>query len=127
MVSFSSIKKKLWIAAGIFFLFIAVLAYIIPLIPTPPFIAASLYCFAKGSRRFHDWLLYRTTFGKYFLIYREKGTLPKKFKIVAISILIFGAVFSSVFVFDNWWLRGTLIFFVILTVVFLLRSKNTEE
>lgn len=122
-----SFKKKLWIAAGIICLIIAVLAYIIPLIPTPPFLAASLYCFAKGSRRFHDWILYKTSFGKHFLVYREKKTLPKKFKVVTISILVVGALFSSVFVLNNWWLRGILIFFITITVIFLLFSKNTKE
>lgn len=121
------LKKSLWIAAGFICTLLAIVAYIVPLLPTPPFLAGALFCFAKGSKKFHDWLLYRTIFGKYFTIFMEKKALPRKFKYATIAILILGAIFSCVFVLPDWTLRAVLIFFITITVIAVWSVRNIED
>ena len=75
-----SIKKALWFIAGMFFLGVAFVGVYLPGLPwsTPAVIAA--YCFAKSSKRMHDWLYNHKLFGPFLLGWTEKRIFPTKFK-----------------------------------------------
>lgn len=74
------IKKALWFAAGIIFLGIAFVGIYMPMLPwsTPTVIAA--YCFAKSSKRMHDYLYSHKLFGPFLIGWTEKRIFPTKFK-----------------------------------------------
>jgi uncharacterized membrane protein YbaN (DUF454 family) len=74
------IKKALWFAAGIIFLGIAFVGIYMPMLPwsTPTVIAA--YCFAKSSKRMHDYLFSHKLFGPFLIGWTEKRIFPTKFK-----------------------------------------------
>jgi len=75
-----SIKKALWFAAGMIFLGIAFVGIYLPMLPwsTPTVIAA--YCFAKSSKRMHDYLYNHKLFGPFLTGWAEKRIFPTKFK-----------------------------------------------
>ena len=77
---FTKIKKYLWMAAGFLFLGIAYIGVIVPGIPwsTPSLIAA--YCFAKSSKRFHDYMLNHKLFGPFIKDWAEGRVYPAKVK-----------------------------------------------
>ena len=77
---FTKIKKYLWMAAGFLFLGIAYIGVIVPGIPwsTPSLIAA--YCFAKSSKRFHDYMLNHKLFGPFIKDWTEGRVYPAKVK-----------------------------------------------
>lgn len=74
------LRKALWFTAGIFFLGIAYIGVVVPGIPwsTPTVIAA--YCFAKSSKRMHDWLYNHKLFGPFLTGWQEKRIFPTKLK-----------------------------------------------
>ena len=67
-------------AAGFLFLGIAYIGVIVPGIPwsTPSLIAA--YCFAKSSKRFHDYMLNHKLFGPFIKDWAEGRVYPAKVK-----------------------------------------------
>ena len=75
-----SIKKALWFSAGMIFLGIAFVGIYLPMLPwsTPTVIAA--YCFAKSSKRMHNYLYNHRLFGPFLLGWTEKRIFPTKFK-----------------------------------------------
>lgn len=75
-----SIRKALWFTAGIIFLGIAFIGIYLPGLPwsTPTVIAA--YCFAKSSKRMHDYLYNHRLFGPFLSGWTEKRIFPTKFK-----------------------------------------------
>jgi uncharacterized membrane protein YbaN (DUF454 family) len=77
---FTKIKKYLWMAAGFLFLGIAYIGVIVPGIPwsTPSLIAA--YCFAKSSKRFHDYMLNHKLFGPFIKDWADGRVYPAKVK-----------------------------------------------
>ena len=74
------IKKKLWVILGLLFLGIAYIGIITPGIPwsTPSFIAA--YCFAKGSKKWHDYMLNHKLFGPFLKNWGDKKIYPTRVK-----------------------------------------------
>lgn len=69
-------KKAFWVSLGFIFLGIAYIGVITPGIPwsTPTVIAA--YCFAKGSERWHNWIMNHKLFGPFLRNWSEKRVFP---------------------------------------------------
>ena len=49
--------RFLWIIAGFICLGLGTVGIVLPILPTVPFYLATVFCFAKSSRRLHDWFL----------------------------------------------------------------------
>lgn len=47
--------KLLWIMLGFVCLGLGTVGVVIPVLPTVPFYMSTLFCFAKSSRKLHDW------------------------------------------------------------------------
>ena len=55
--------RTLWTLAGFFCFGLGFIGAFLPLLPTVPFMLLAAYCFARGSERFHEWLITHPTFG----------------------------------------------------------------
>lgn len=49
--------KVLWVMAGLLFLGLGTVGVVLPVLPTVPFYLATVFCFAKSSKRLHDWFI----------------------------------------------------------------------
>lgn len=75
-----NIKKTAWVIAGFLCLGIAYIGIIVPGIPwTTPTIGAA-FCFAKGSDRWHNWLMNHKLFGSFLRNWSDKRIFPTKAK-----------------------------------------------
>lgn len=57
------LARPLWIVAGSLCLALGALGALLPLLPTTPFVLLAAFCYARGSRRLHLWLLAHPRFG----------------------------------------------------------------
>lgn len=82
------------IVLGFFFVGLAVVGAILPLIPTtgPLLLAAGL--FARSSPRFHRWLLNHRIFGTYIRNYREHRGMTRRHKAFTLVTLWVGVGIS---------------------------------
>lgn len=75
-----NIKKTAWIVAGFICLAVAYIGIIVPGIPwSTPTVGAAI-CFAKGSDRWHNWLMNHKFFGPFLRNWKEKRIYPTKAK-----------------------------------------------
>jgi len=76
----SKIKKVLWFTAGMLFLGLAYIGMIVPGIPwsTPSLIAT--YCFARSSKRFHNYMMNHRLFGPFIRDWQAGSVFPSKAK-----------------------------------------------
>jgi len=76
----NKIKKALWFTAGLLFLGIAYIGVIVPGIPwsTPSLIAT--YCFARSSKKFHDYMINHKLFGPFIANWNDSRVFPTKGK-----------------------------------------------
>ncbi|SDM74380.1 YbaN family protein [Lachnospira pectinoschiza] len=85
-------KKAFWIILGSLCLFFGTVGIALPILPTVPFYLATLFCFAKGSDRLHDWFIHTSLYKKHLEEFvKEKGmTMTAKIKMVFIVTLLMG-------------------------------------
>lgn len=72
----NKIKKYLWMTAGFLFLGIAYIGIITPGIPWSTPTVAAAFCFAKGSERWHNWIMNHKLFGPFLRNWSEKRVFP---------------------------------------------------
>lgn len=77
------------------FLILGLIGVIVPGMPTTVFIILSAWCWAKGSERFHTWLMNHKTFGPMLKDWHEKRAMPRKAKYLAWSMMALSCAFLA--------------------------------
>ncbi|MCR5655547.1 MAG: YbaN family protein [Lachnospiraceae bacterium] len=65
-------KKIVLLVVGVISFILGTIGALLPVIPTVPFYLVTLYCFARGSKRFEDWFRGTWLYKKYLESYIEK-------------------------------------------------------
>ena len=82
-------KRYAYLTIGCIALFFGVLALVMPVLPALPFVIVAGFCFARGSDRFHAWLLNHRFFGPMLTDDGKFGLSPRN------SLYYFGIVLIS--------------------------------
>ncbi len=72
--------KAIYILLGCVFLGLGVLGVILPMLPATPFLLLTLFFFAKGSDRLHQWFLQTELYNKHLKSLKEQRALSQKSK-----------------------------------------------
>lgn len=85
-------KKIFWIVLGSICLALGTVGIALPILPTVPFYLATLFCYAKGSQKLHDWFIGTSLYKNHLEEFvREKGmTMSAKIKMVVVVTLLMG-------------------------------------
>lgn len=119
-------KKILFITLGTFFVGIAIVGIIIPILPTTPFLLLSAALYARSSKRFYDWLLNNRLFGKYIKNYREGRGIPVYLKIIVITLLWITISISIVFAAELLAVRILLVIIASGVSIHILKIKTSR-
>ncbi len=121
----SALKARVYLAAGFVFVGLGVAGIPLPLLPTTPFLLAAAYCFARGNKKWHDWLVNHGVLGVYIVAFRERrGLTPGQKLRLAIVItltLLITAIFAPV------WAGKLLAGFIWVTSMIALYLTRTAE
>lgn len=85
---------NLWSLLGMFFVLLAFIGALLPVMPTVPFVLLAAACFAKSSPKMHAWLLHHPKFGQIVYDWEEKRCIPRGMKIWGISMMTLGGGMS---------------------------------
>ena len=118
------IVSKLLIFLGTFFLIISFIGIFIPILPTTPFLLLAAACYAKGSKKFYNWLINNKWFGEYIKNYRERKGIPFSVKIISITILWITIAFSIFIIVSNLLIQIILIIIAVGVTIHILTIKT---
>ena len=105
----SALRRYLYVVLGTLSLGLALVGIVLPLVPTTPLLLLAAACYARGSRRFHDWLLSNRLFGRYLRDYREGRAMTRPAKATVLLLLWLVIGMSAVFAVQAWWVRALLL------------------
>jgi uncharacterized membrane protein YbaN (DUF454 family) len=80
-------KRILLITLGWTSVILGVIGIFLPILPTTPFLLLASWCFARSSKRFHDWLTGHPKLGPIVLAWENGTGIPLKIKIRVITVL----------------------------------------
>ena len=86
--------RNLWNIAGIIFVILGSVGIVIPVLPTTPFLLLAAFCFTRGSKKLHSWLINSPVFGKYIDSYMKGRGIPLHVKIISITFVWAGIGYS---------------------------------
>ncbi len=119
--------RMLLTAAGLCCTALGVLGIFLPLLPTVPLLLLAAACFARGSERFHNWLLDHPHLGPMIRGYLDGQGMPLRAKIIAIGLIWVTIPVSVLFFIPLFWIKVFLIAIGLCITIYLLRLPVAEE
>ncbi len=111
---------------GFFFLALAVLGVILPVMPTTCFVLMAAACFAKSSDRFYQWLLASRIFGPMIQQWQVSRSMPKRAKIIAMTTLCCSGAISMI-VIESGATQALVALLLLIPAAIILRIPTTEN
>ena len=106
---------------------LGVAGIVLPVLPTTPFVLLAAACFARGSTKFHDWLLAHPLFGPMIVEWQQYGSIPWRTKIVAIALMSTTLGVSIVFFVEPRWLKAALTVLGLVLATWLYRVPSRDR
>ncbi len=87
--------RILWIALGFLCLGLGSIGILLPILPTVPFYLATMFCFAKSSKRLHDWFIGTGLYKRHLesFVQKKSMSMRSKLSIVGTVTVIMAAGF----------------------------------
>lgn len=76
-MNLKNIKRAIWFCLGMICLGIAYIGIVTPGIPWSTPCVGAAYCFAKSSKRWHDYIMYHKLFGPFLRNWHTMRVFPK--------------------------------------------------
>ena len=80
-------KKVLWYSLGMLSLVMAYIGLVVPGIPFSIFLVFAAYCFARSSKKMHDWLYNHKWFGEFLTNWTNHRVVPLKAKYAMVAVM----------------------------------------
>lgn len=87
------VKKAFWLVLGFLSLGMAYVGIVVPGIPFSIFLVFAAYCFAKSSKRMHDWIYNHKHFGPFLTNWTQKKVFPQKGKYLMVLVMLSSLAF----------------------------------
>ena len=91
---------------GFLALGVALIGFVMPVLPGTPFLLLSAWCFARSSEKWHRWLLQSQFFGPIIRNWEANKCISLRTKVVALMIMLLVGGSSAYFTISNPWLLG---------------------
>ena len=121
------LQKSLLIILGWFFILLAAIGVLLPVLPTTPFLIVALALFANSSPRLHQMLLNNRWFGEILKQWDESKTISHRIKIRASLLLLASFSISIAFLQGRIALQIMLLVMAAIFLIFIWKLKEPSK
>lgn len=100
----TSLRRPLFLGLGLAFVGLGLLGTVLPVLPTTPFMILALWCFARSSQRFHDWLYHHRLFGPPLRQWDQHRVIPLVAKAASVTAMAASMAYVVLFSTAPWYL-----------------------
>jgi uncharacterized membrane protein YbaN (DUF454 family) len=112
---------------GFICLGLGIVGYLTPGWPGTVFLLMATWFFSRSSERMYRWILNNPRFGPLIRDYRAGYGIPRRIKVIAITLMLLSVGVSVVFAVENGWVRGLLVALATYGTWFILTRPTTED
>jgi uncharacterized membrane protein YbaN (DUF454 family) len=123
----SRLVRGLFIAAGMVCVACGAAGLFLPVLPTTPFMILAAACFARGSKRFHGWVLDHRVFGPTVREWQVHRSIPWRAKLSAIGLMSLTLTTSIVFFVRPLWLQLALALLGLTLAIWMYRIPSRDR
>lgn len=119
--------RLLLLSVGVISTILGFVGAFLPLLPTTPFLLLAVFCFARSSNKFHNWLVHTKIYKSYVQEFYERGgyTLKKKFQLLLSVVIVVGI---SIYLVDNIYVKiGLCVMLLMQAIVLFTVVKTLDE
>ncbi len=118
--------RIIFIITGSISLAIATVGIILPILPTTPFLLLTLFCYARGSQKFHAWFISTSIYKKHLDSFVQSRALTLKTKIAILAPVTIMLSIPFILV-DNIFMRIFLFILIISKYYYFFRCIKTIQ
>jgi len=119
--------RALYAVLGFAFLGIGITGVIVPGMPGTVFLLIAAWFFFRSNERMYTWVLDHPRFGPTVRSYRAGYGIPRRIKVIAITLMLLSVSFSVAFAVDNNWIRVLLLGLAAYGTWFIITRPTTED
>lgn len=120
-------KRVLYLALAYFFLLLAVVGIVLPVVPATPFLLVASWFLLRTSPALHRRLYETRLFGPFLRDWDRYHAVRLSVKVTAVAMLLAGAAVSLAFGNLPTWARIALVVFTLAGLVVVLRLRVIRE
>ena len=117
----------LWFAGGLLSVGIGGLGVIVPGLPTTVFFIVAAACFSKSNKRFEQWVLNLPRIGRTVRDYREGLGMPRRAKVVAVTMIVVVSTLSAVLTAGSAAVAGAIVALGLIGALYVTFRVPTRE
>ena len=117
----------LWFAAGLVSVALGGIGVVVPGLPTTVFFVMAAACFARCSPRFERWVLELPRIGPLVRDHRAGLGMPRRAKVVAVSMILAVATLSGLLAIDNLVVGGVVVALGLVGALYVMFRVPTRE
>ena len=96
--------RYIYLMIGMISFGLGFIGIVLHILPTTPFLLLAGFCFARSSKRVHNWFVSTKAYQRHLEPFVQKRAMTLKTKICILSLASFMLAFP-LFLTDLWWLR----------------------
>lgn len=96
--------RYIYLMIGMISFGLGFIGIVLPILPTTPFLLLAGFCFARSSKRVHNWFVSTKAYQRHLEPFVQKRAMTLKTQICILSLASFMLAFP-LFLTDLWWLR----------------------
>jgi uncharacterized protein len=121
------VTRAAWLAGGLLAVGAGSIGIIVPGLPTTVFFIIAAWCFSRSSERLERWVLGLPRIGPMVRDHRAGLGMPRRAKVIAISMIVVAVTLSVVLAIDAWTIRAAVLALGAVGVLYVAFRVPTRE